>query len=378
MINLNKSITVCVLALLLLACGGNSGEPSPGDNAKDRKPILTHWVDNIIIPSYAAFKVKFDIMLGKADVFANAPGHTSLAEFRAAWSEAYIEWQKVELFEFGPADRYTLRNFFNIYPTDVAGIEASINDPNTNLDLPAAYARQGFPALDYLINGVGADDQAIVDYYTTAPDAAKRVAYIKRIAARMDALFTSVITEWNGAYRDTFIGKTGLDVGSSTGLVVNAYVLYYERYIRSGKIGIPSGATIASAGVPYPEKVEAFYKKDISKTLAINAHLAAAGFFHGKNVTTGQEGPSFASYLDALGAKDAATGTMLSAIIAAQFADISLKLDQLSPSLYQQVQTNNQAMVDTYTAMQKLVRMLKVDMTSAMSITITYTDNDGD
>jgi hypothetical protein len=35
-------------------------------------------------------------------------------------------------------------------------------------------------------------------------------------------------------------------------------------------------------------------------------------------------------------------------------------------------------MADTYAAMQKLVRMLKVDMTSAMSITITYTDNDGD
>jgi hypothetical protein len=35
-------------------------------------------------------------------------------------------------------------------------------------------------------------------------------------------------------------------------------------------------------------------------------------------------------------------------------------------------------MVDVYTEMQKLVRMLKVDMTSALSVTITYTDNDGD
>ena len=35
-------------------------------------------------------------------------------------------------------------------------------------------------------------------------------------------------------------------------------------------------------------------------------------------------------------------------------------------------------MVDVYTNMQTQVRYLKVDMTSAMSITITYTDNDGD
>ncbi len=44
----------------------------------------------------------------------------------------------------------------------------------------------------------------------------------------------------------------------------------------------------------------------------------------------------------------------------------------------EEVQTNNQAMKDVYTEMQKAVRLLKVDMTSAMSITITYTDNDGD
>jgi hypothetical protein len=50
----------------------------------------------------------------------------------------------------------------------------------------------------------------------------------------------------------------------------------------------------------------------------------------------------------------------------------------LSSDLRQQVQTNNQLMIDTYTEMQKIIRMLKVDMTSAMSITITYTDNDGD
>jgi hypothetical protein len=31
-----------------------------------------------------------------------------------------------------------------------------------------------------------------------------------------------------------------------------------------------------------------------------------------------------------------------------------------------------------YTEMQNVIKMLKVDMTSAMSITITYTDNDGD
>jgi predicted lipoprotein len=366
------------IALVTLGCGGNNYDPSPDEHGKDRKIILTHWVDNIIIPSYNNFKVKFDLMMNKSDAFTTAPDLNSLNEFRLSWSEAYAEWQKVELFEFGPADRYTLRNFFNIYPADVAGIAAAINDPSTSLEVPASYPKQGFPALDYLLFGAGQDDMAVIAYYTDASEGVKRLSYVKRIIDRMSTLLTSVISEWNGAYRDTFISKTGLDIGSSFGIVINAYVLHFERYIRTGKIGIPSGATIASSGVPHPEKVEAFYKRDISLLLAKNAHQAVHDFFQGKNVLTGADGPSFQTYLDALNAKDMTSGKLLSVIIDEQFAVVSAKLNALSSSLYDQVQNDNQAMIDTYDAMQQMVRILKVDMTSAMSITITYTDNDGD
>lgn len=375
---LNKLTAFCFLTVLFSACSGSGSDPSPVEEGKDRKSILIHWADNIIIPSYSNFKVKFDEMLVDADAFTASPSETSLLNFRASWVNAYSEWQKVELFEFGPADKYTLRNFFNIYPTDINGITENLNNPAANLDLPPSYSRQGFPALDYLINGVGADDAAIITYYTTATEAAKRIAYLKRITSRMNFLFTNVISEWKSSYRETFINKTGLDIGSSTGNVVNTFVLHYERYIRSGKFGIPSGSTIASAGVSYPEKVEAFFKKDISLILARNAHLSAVNFFNGKSVTTGMEGPSLKSYLDALGAKDPLTGTLLSTIINEQFTSITGKLDQLSPNLYEEVKKNNQAMVDVYLTMQKMVRILKVDMTSAMSVTITYTDNDGD
>jgi len=367
--------SLCII-VLLSSCGGNN-EPSPEDNGKDREKILTHWADNIIIPSYEKFKAKFDVMRAKSQAFTASPNIDSLLVFRSAWAEAYAEWEKVEMFEFGPADQYTLRNFFNIYPTDVAGITSNINNPSVNLDFPSAYAQQGFPALDYLINGVGADDNAIVSFYKTDADAAKRVAYVTRIVERMNTLITDVITGWD-SYHDTFVTKTGLDIGSSFGVVVNSFVLNYERYIRSGKIGIPSGSTIATGGMIQPEKVEAYYKGDISLTLAKNAHNASVDFFNGKSIVSGDEGPSLKSYLDALEAKDATTGDLLSEIINAQYTLVSGELDQLSNDFTQQVQTDNQEMAETYAAMQKLVRILKVDMTSATSITITYTDNDGD
>ena len=372
------SIIILGAVTLLAGCDANNGEPSPADNTKDRAVILSHLADNMIIPSYAEFQDIFHVMFEKTQAFNSSPDEASLGALRQAWVNAYLGWQKVELFEFGPADRYTLRNFFNIYPADVAGIIANMNDPSVNLDLPASYARQGFPALDYLLNGLGPDDTAIVAAYTTDADAVKRMEYLNRIVGRMNTLLTNVVNDWNGSYRDTFVSKTGLDIGSSTGLVVNAYVLYYERYIRSGKIGIPSGAAIGSTGEPHPERVEAFYKRDISGRLAKNAHAAAKGFFNGVDARTGTAGPSFKTYLDALGARDDSSETLLSDLINDQFDVISSKLDQLSPDYYQQIQTANEEMVYTYAEMQKLVRMLKVDMTSSMSVTITYTDNDGD
>lgn len=373
-----RILVLVVVIAGVCACSGSGSEPSPEDNSKDRQEILTHWADKIIIPSYDNFQLKLQAMLSKSKDFTDSPSKESLVAFRSAWIDAYTEWQKVELFEFGPADRYTVRNFFNIYPTDVAGIITNIADPSANLEVPSSYPRQGFPALDYLINGVASDDDAIVEYYTTGADAPESIIYLKKLTDRMNTLTTNVITEWKTSYKDTFISKTGLDIGSSMGIVVNAYVLNYERYIRSGKFGIPAGIVGGISGTAYPDKVEAFYKKDISKQLAETAQKASVDFFNGIDVTTGTEGPSFKSYLDALGAKDSATGTLLSEIINDQFDVIDSRISPLSQNFYQEVQNNNQAMKDVYTDMQKAVRMLKVDMTSAMSITITYTDNDGD
>ena len=379
-----KKIGVALsVAGMLWACStGDSGtDPTPqqpvDEAGTNRKAILTNMADNIILPGYANFKTTFDAMLLKSDAFAAKPTPASLTEFRQAWATAYTDWQKVELYDVGPAEKHTLRNFFNIYPANVTGIEENIvTGTSAPLDVPAAYPKQGFPAIDYLINGLGATDAAILERYTTATDAAKRIAYLKRITGQMNTQFTTVYGEWTGGYRDTFVNCTSLDAGCSTSKLVNGYVMHYERYIRAGKIGIPSGAM--TNGTPAPDKTEAFYKPDLSLTLAKTAHQAAVDFFNGKSVKTGQEGPGLKTYLNALGAKDSRTGTSLVDIVNAQFDSATKQLNGLNPSLASEVRTNNEAVGQVYAEMQKAVRMLKVDMTTAMSITITYTDNDGD
>ena len=334
----------------------------------NRKALLTEWADNLVKPGYQAFGSKLTALKAQAAAFSAAPTVAGLQSARLAWREAYLEWQQVELFEFGPAADVSLVNHFNIYPTDVAGIRQNIAAGTYNFELSTAIAQQGFPALDYLLNGTGADDAAIVQAYAAS---ANQRRYLTDVVGKMDQLFTGVQARWNGSYRDTFIGSTGTNAGSSLSLAVNAFSRYYEHFLRTGKVGIPAGVM---SGTAAPEKIEAYYHRGaLPLQLAVAAHAAVQQVFNGR---AGQ--PSLKTYLDALGAKDSRTGQSLTQLINAQFATSAQQLASLGPDLHTTIQTRNAAAVQAFTEMQKAVRLLKVDMTSAMSVTVTYVDNDGD
>jgi predicted lipoprotein len=366
-----------ILTVTFFACTKTSENPVETNTKEtDRKALLANLSDNIIVPAYADFKIQFDDMLAKADVFTATPNTANLIAYRASWRAAYINWQKVEMFDFGPGQTYAIRAHFNIYPTNVSIIQANTAAGNANLEVPASYAAQGFPAIDYLINGIGANDTEIIAAYTTATDAAKKLNYLKRITNQMNTVFTQVYTDWKGNFATNFKSKTAIDAGSSTSTLINGYILNFERYIRSGKIGIPAGSM--TPGNSFPEKVEAFYTKDLGLTLAKTAQTATYNLFLGKSYQNQTAGYSIKNYLDALGVKYATSGKLLSELITQQFDLIDVNLNGLQNNLYSEVNNNKPKMVNTYNEMQKLVRLLKVDMTSAMSVTITYTDNDGD
>ena len=117
---LRKSIPFLIIPAivlsLLVACTDQNDGPSPGSDrdAMDRKALLTTLADQIIIPSYDNFKAKLDPMQAATDAFVVTPNQANLAILRQTWVAAYTDWQKVELFDIGPAETRTLRFYFNI------------------------------------------------------------------------------------------------------------------------------------------------------------------------------------------------------------------------------------------------------------------------
>jgi predicted lipoprotein len=360
--------------LIAAACSsGNDGGDDNGGSNYDRKALLTNWADNIIIPSYVNYQSKLQILVTGTAAFNAAPNTTNLQSLRTAWLDAYKAYQYVAMYNIGKAEETNFNMTANTYPTSVTGINANIASGTYNLTLLSQFDKQGLPALDYLINGLGADDATIVTFYTSNANATNYKNYLTALVTKLKTSTDAIVTDW-ATYKTAFIANSGSSVSGSVNIMTNLFVKHFEKDVRSGKLGIPAG--LASNGATFPDKVEAYYKKDVSKELLLTGIQASQDFFNGKyfgSATTGEGLKSFLDFVNATG-----DGKKLSDVINTQYA-VSLQVSgTLNNNFSEQIASNNALMITAYDALQKNVGYMKLNMMQALNITIDYVDGDGD
>ncbi|MCM5663932.1 imelysin family protein [Galbibacter mesophilus] len=364
----NKWIAaICILFVVACTSDGNEDGDASGGNQGDfnRSVILTNWADNFIIPNYKLYTSATSELSVAAESFAADNTIENLSNLRSAFKSAYKNWQKVSMFEIGQAEKIQLRNFTNIYPTQTANIDAKTSgEQDYNLELPSTYAEQGFPALDYLLYGTGGTDEEVIAYFTSRE---KANAYLLDVSQRINSLASQVLNAWENGYRDSYVSDDSDAVNASFSKTVNAYISYYERFLRSGKIGIPAGAL---SGNKFPERVEAYYANDFSKELFSEALLATTNFYKGSSGNS--SGAGLYSALNDLDKK------ILADDILEQFSLIKSESDKLKDSFSTEVETNNNALIGLRDLLQINTILFKNDMVSALNVTISYQDNDGD
>lgn len=372
---MKKIIILFGIIMTIAACSSNdSSETSIDGNNYNKTVLLTNWADNIILPSYVNYQAKLEILAASTTTFNGDATETNLKTVRASWIEAYKAYQYVAIYGFGKAEEIFLKQSANTYPTNTVGIEANISTSTYNLSLLSQFDKQGFPALDYLLNGLSTTDGGIVNYYSTNSIATNYKKYLTDVVTRLKTTADVVVNDWKTGYRATYISNSGTSVSSSVNVTTNNFVKNLEKNIRSGKLGIPAG--LFSSGVKYPEKVEAFYKNDLSKELLNTAIKASQDFFNGQHFNKTTSGEGLKSYLDYL--KVIRNGNNLSAIINNQFNTIFVVNETLNNSFSTQVTTDNAKMILAYDALQQNVIYTKLDMMQALNITIDYVDSDGD
>lgn len=372
-----KKLVFVLLGIgLIAACssGGSDDEPTTKPDSFDRTTLLTNWADNIIIPSYEGYQQQIVVLENAATAFTKTPNEATLAAVQTAWLDAYKAYQYVAIFNFGKADEIHLVSSSNTYPTDIIGIEANISSGTYNLSLLSQYVKQGFPAVDYLLNGLGTDDATLLSFYTTNANAAKYKKYLNDVIAKLKENNATVLNDWKTGYRDAYVKNNGTSVTSAVSTTTNAFVQNFEKDVRTGKVGFPAGKF--SNGAKFPEKVEAFYKNDVSKILLNTAVQASRDFFNGKHYKSETNGASLRSFLEYVKAER--DGQLLGTTIDKQYEAILSTNSTLSDSFSNQVNADNSKMLTAYDVMQKQVIYTKLDMMQALNITIDYVDGDGD
>ena len=352
---------------IFIACQDNEEPNSKKDNY-DRAAMLTYWADSLIVPAYKAYSSSLNELQNKATEYTTSPSTDKLQALRASFKMAYKHWQRVAMFEVGKAEEIKLIGHSNTFPADSAEIIKNINE-NLRVEDVKLYDQQGFPALDLLLHGLEKEDNNTNERLRT--DQYK--AYLTGLISRLNSLSQTVLTHWEGVGREAFVEKIGNSATSSTNGMVNAYIFYYEKHLRAGKIGIPSG--VYSGGVLYPEKVESYYG-GYSKELLKEAVLAAQGFFNGKGRSLEMSHSSLKGYLDKLQASKG--GKLISEIINENFQKILQQIDAMSSNLSLQLKDNKTAMLQLFDLLQENVILFKIDMLKAIGVNVDYVDADGD
>jgi predicted lipoprotein len=367
-----RKVVLCVLCLAWFAsCKPGKGiEDSPD---ADRGPMVENYATNIIVPAYSTLQSSLATLSDAVTDFNADRSSTNLAVLRQAFQQAYRHWQWVALYDFGPATSYGLVPEgigVNTFPTNASNIEANITAGGYNFNTANGATICGFPAIDYLLYSRTLSDADILLLF----DDVKRRTYLSDLVIHIKTKVDNTLADWNTSYAGTFKSNLGVDVGSATSNMVNRLVRTTE-VIKNFKVGVPVNIIANVLGDPNtvnPEKSEAYYS-DSSLTQMKNAFQAVKNTYLGIT-STGLNGPGLDDYLIAIGQGG------LDGSIRDQFNLIETKFAAIPETFSSSLNDNNHRTTirELHAELVTLVALFKVDMTSAMGVMISYTDNDGD
>ncbi len=338
-----------------------SGGTNLGFNAEG---LLTSMVNNHIIPDYTAMAEKTEALVTAKNTFIRDTSETSLIALRTAYLNAYKQLQHIgayggSTYGYNEYNKYML--YLNTYPTSVELIETNITTSLNIEDLTIDQKRaQGFPAIDYLINGIAADNTSIITALSP-----QHLNYLSIIIDKIDSLTDEVLLEWQGETGTNFIANSGSAIYESPNIFFNNFVYQYENQIRRLKIDNGMGFNTDQA---FPELVESLYDPIQSKVLLIEAFDAFEALYLG----TEDDTDSYSSVLVSIERND------LDTRIKNQFNTIRTAIEGLDDNLKLQLEEDRIAVMRVRDTMQTLVAIFKSDMASALNASVEISDSDGD
>lgn len=338
---------------VLLACTFGCKKPNKETATFDKKAMLKNVSTNIISPEFNEFQTELASLKSAFQTFEGDKTNTNLSAVKDAWKTAYLSWQTVKIFDFGPMRTLGFKGSAGIFPIDTTKITNNVASGSANLATAANADAVGFSAIEYMLYQNDALNKFNDANYST---------YTSTLINKIHDDFNSVLNDWNGGYKATFETSDGTATTSAFSQMVNEFSRDYEL-MKNAKVGIPIGKK--SLGVALPAYIETKYAKFSFELITESATAL-------KRVFNGGTGQGFDDYLNTL-EKSSLTNSINS-----KFDNIITQSNAFSTTFADQLSTNPVPLDNLYNTIASGVVFIKTDMTSAFGVLITYQDNDGD
>lgn len=365
-----KTLLLGLSILSIISCSKNDEEDNTSKDNYDRKALFSHLGNTIVLPTFLQFVDASDSLVQASQTFQNDLDKNSFITLQDAWLNAKLTSKRVELMKFGPLNDTKMYSLIDKWATNDGFIEDFIagTDPinESFINLKGATSK-GLPAIEYLLFSHSDIDSALANLSADS----RRIDYVVACSQNLYQKSLELASLWS-PLGDNFIEEystnttSGLD--GSLSLTVNQLSSHIE-FMTVTKVGKPLGIDLGS-GVR-TTYLESFRSQTSKEALLANLQIFRLLFTGGEADSNG-----FDDYLDYLGTMK--SKQPLSTAILDQVDLIEQTLNSITPSMVEELNQSTDKVNTLYEQLKALLVLVKTDMTSALSVTLTFSDNDGD
>lgn len=370
-----------VIAVVCLVALVGAALPAPASAAFDRRAMLRHLAETMIIPTFREFDAAANTVDAAVKAFAAAPNRDTLQAAQSAWVAAFLAWNRCELYAFRRL--VPLFNQINKWPTNPKLIEGFIESAPTLDDRfieGLGSTSRGLPALEYfLFDPLGGPDAVL-----TALQNPRRMAYLTGLADNLRRKADAALKIWlpdGGNYAQAFVDADmeGGDVNGSVAMFTNQIVILLENIILQ-KVFKPLGT--GEIGGTKPELAQAV--RSGQSLAAIGANIASI-----RLAFNGGDGIGLDDYVDSFGVMvdgqtlsarfNAALDAVVGLLNAPVFGNRLSPFGPVAADPFAFALVNDPAAVTALWAQTRLaLRTFKTEVAANLGVLTLFTDGDGD
>lgn len=352
---------ILILTLMSLFCCKKNTSEEPRKSF-DKSEMLT----DIYSTSIAKFNTEFNSNTFLLDsLIRTFRSHTTLSELekiRGVWKQTISSWKKSELYDFTFINKKNLHNSIDKWPVNKNFLDVRIADSTFYTEAlieQLGSTVKGIHALEYIL--FRTDDNEVIQLLTFP----KSHSFVAAIASNLHTKSSELISLWKDS-KQGYVTNLSNDFDGSINQLVNNQVRMLERMLAL-KLGKPMGKS--NGGSYELDKLESGLSEESFQNLKDNFESLKLSYYGGNS----------------LGIKNMLTYQLffyreyqLAVQIDLAFNRCNNLFQHNSQSLKWLLINNPDYLDKLHESLRELLILFKVDLSSRLSVLLTFNDNDGD